>query len=151
LSQAGFRAGLAAEVTVPAMSSRAVVVTHFQVAEHDAERFLVEARDALEALARRPGYVRGHVGRGFDDPTAWLLVTEWDGVGSYRRALSDYDVKVRASPLLGQARDEPSGFEVLLAADAGGAITINRSDRAPDADSTGPGRTVPAADERETR
>ncbi len=136
---------------MPVVPNRALVVTRFAVPEQDAERFLARSREALEALAGRPGYVRGHLGRGLDDPAAWLLVTEWDGVGSYRRALSNYDVKVRASPLLAQARDEPTGFEVLLAADGGGEITTTRSDRAADADSTGPGCTVPAAERRETR
>jgi hypothetical protein len=34
-------------------------------------------------------------------------------VGSYRRALSSYDVKVTAVPLLSLAYDEPSAFEVM--------------------------------------
>ena len=34
-------------------------------------------------------------------------------VGAYRRALSSYDVKLQAIPLLSQAFDEPSAFEVL--------------------------------------
>jgi hypothetical protein len=38
-------------------------------------------------------------------------------VGSYRRALSAYDVKVTAVPLLSQAIDEPSAYELVGDAD----------------------------------
>jgi hypothetical protein len=118
-----------------------MVVTRFAVPERDADRFLVESRAALDALAARPGYLRGRVGRAVDDPAVWVLVLEWEGVGDYRRALSDYDVKVRATPVLAAARDEPSGYEVLLAADAVGGVEASPSDRAPDAATAGPGRT----------
>jgi hypothetical protein len=88
-------------------------------------RFLVEADEqaeaafradvfaALGALAVRPGYVHGVVGRNLDDPGLWLLTTTWANVGSYRRALSAYDVKVTAVPLLSRAVDEPSAYEVV--------------------------------------
>jgi hypothetical protein len=42
-------------------------------------------------------------------------MTEWTGVGAYRRSLSAYDVKVDAAPLLSLGRDEPSAFELLWA------------------------------------
>ena len=54
-------------------------------------------------------------GRG--DPAPWLLTSEWDDVGSYRRALSTYEVKITAVPLLSRAIDEPTAFEVLTDAD----------------------------------
>ena len=90
-----------------------LVVTRFVVPEEGGERFLADARRALAALAARPGYRSGRVGRAVDDPTAWVVQSEWDGVGAYRRALSAYDVKVDAAPLLGLARDELSAYEVL--------------------------------------
>jgi hypothetical protein len=43
-----------------------------------------------------------------------VVGSRWDSVGAYRRALSNYDVKVQASSLLGAANDEPAAFEVLL-------------------------------------
>ena len=64
-------------------------------------------------LAERPGYVDGRVGRNLDDPTLWVLTTRWDDVGAYRRALSSYDVKLQAVPLLSRAVDEPSAYEVV--------------------------------------
>ena len=68
---------------------------------------------ALGALSERPGFLDGTVGRNLDDPELWLLTTRWENVGSYRRALSSYDVKIVAVPLLSQAIDEPSAYEVV--------------------------------------
>ena len=64
-------------------------------------------------LAQQRGYAEGHLGRNVDDPTLWVMVTRWKDVGSYRRALSSYDVKVGAVPLLSRAIDEPSAYESL--------------------------------------
>jgi len=111
-----------------------LVVTRFEVHEADAATFLPQAQAALQAFAARPGYVRGRVGRAADDPTAWVLTTEWDGVGAYRRSLSSYDVKVDAAPLLSRGRDEPSAFEILLS-DEG----TSSSGRAVDAGTVGLG------------
>ncbi|MFL6109539.1 MAG: antibiotic biosynthesis monooxygenase family protein [Marmoricola sp.] len=65
------------------------------------------------ALAARPGYVEGTLGRNVDDPGLWVLVTRWQDIGSYRRALSAYDVKMSAVPVLSRAIDEPSGYELV--------------------------------------
>jgi Antibiotic biosynthesis monooxygenase len=124
-----------------------LVVTRFSVAEADGEQFAGQARAALGALAARPGYLRGHLGRAIDDPSCWLLLTEWDGVGAYRRALSAYDVRVQAIPVLALGQPEPGAFEVLTTVDHAGAGLVNRSDRAADADTAGPGapQAAPAA------
>ncbi len=100
--------------------------------EGESAAFLPKARAALAAFAARPGYVRGRIGRAADDPTAWVLTTEWVGIGAYRRSLSAYDVKVDAAPLLSLGRDEPSAFEVLHASDADGTSS-GSSRRAVDA------------------
>ena len=70
---------------------------------------------AHAALAARPGYHRGTIGRNVDDPELWVLSTQWEHVGAYRRALSAYDVKMQAVPLLSRALDEPSAYEVVEA------------------------------------
>jgi antibiotic biosynthesis monooxygenase len=120
-----------------------LVVTRFVVPEEGGERFLADARRALAALAARPGYRSGRVGRAVDDPTAWVVQSEWDGVGAYRRALSAYDVKVDAAPLLGLARDEVSAYEVLVTDDGPSAEeVVDPSARALDADSAAPGRDL---------
>jgi hypothetical protein len=121
-----------------------LVVTRFSVAEAEGERFAGQARAALSALAASSGYLRGHLGRAVDDPTNWLLLTEWDGVGSYRRALSGYDVRVQAVPVLALGQPEPGAFEVLTTVDRAGAGLVSRSDRAADADTAGPGGMPPA-------
>lgn len=115
-----------------------LVVTRFDVGPGGADGFLERAAAALEAFAARPGFLRGRVGRAADDPTAWVLTTEWDGVGSYRRSLGDYEVKVHAAPLLAEGRDEPSAFEVLRAVD-GAVAAVAPSRRAADADVVGIG------------
>jgi hypothetical protein len=121
-----------------------LVVSRFAVAEPDGAGFAERARVALAALADRPGFRRGRVGRSVDEPGEWVLVTEWDGVGAYRRALSAYEVKVAATPLLAQARDEPGAYEVLAAVDGpGAAMTAAASDRAADAGLAGPHRRGP--------
>jgi quinol monooxygenase YgiN len=90
-----------------------LVVNRFRVEEGDATSFAEDVASAHALLAARPGYVGGAVGRNLDDPTLWVLQTRWADVGSYRRALSAYDVKVGAVPLLSRAVDEPSAYEVL--------------------------------------
>ncbi len=92
-----------------------LVVTRFTVPEVDGAGFEASARAALAALAARPGSRRGRLGRAVDDATAWVLTTEWEGVGAYRRSLSAYDVRVHAAPLLGSAHPEPSAFELVYA------------------------------------
>lgn len=97
-----------------------LVVNRFRVDESDATTFAEDVTRAHELLAARPGYAGGAVGRNLDDPTLWVLETRWADVGSYRRALSSYDVKLGAVPLLSRAVDEPSAYEVLGEAGAAG-------------------------------
>lgn len=113
-----------------------IVVSRFDVPEGDTQGFLLQAQKALAAFAARPGFLRGRVGRAADDPTAWVLTTEWDGVGAYRRSLGAYDVKVDGATLLGLARDEPSAFEVLLSEDTAQPGAALPSRRAADAETS---------------
>jgi hypothetical protein len=75
--------------------------------------FRGDLESALSVLSEQVGYANGQVGRNVDDPTLWTMVTRWRDVGSYRRALSEYDVKIGAVPLLSRAIDEPSAYEQL--------------------------------------
>jgi hypothetical protein len=90
-----------------------LVVSRFRVPVEDGEQFRTELTAARDVLAEQAGYVDGRIGRNLDDPTLWVLTTRWDNVGAYRRALSSYDVKLQAVPLLSRAIDEPSGYEVV--------------------------------------
>jgi antibiotic biosynthesis monooxygenase len=92
--------------------------------------FADRAGAALAVLAACRGYVRGELGRAYDDPTCWSLVTEWESVGAYRRALGNFEVRVHATPLLAQGVDEPSAFERLAVAAPGGPVVTAESDRA---------------------
>ncbi|MGY2875248.1 hypothetical protein ACVW00_002438 [Marmoricola sp. URHA0025 HA25] len=87
-----------------------LVVNRFR--EPDAA-FRGDLEAALAVLSAQAGYEDGRLGRNVDDPSLWAMVTRWRDVGSYRRALSTYDVKVGAVPLLSRAIDEPSAFEDL--------------------------------------
>ena len=90
-----------------------MVVNRFRVPADTAEAFRADLESALAVLAQQKGYADGQVGRNIDDPTLWSMVTRWRDVGSYRRALSTYDVKVGAVQLLSRAIDEPSAYESL--------------------------------------
>jgi quinol monooxygenase YgiN len=86
----------------------------------DAESFRAEMRGLIEALAARPGHVATRLAEPLEDLSTWVLVSEWLNVGSYRRALSSYDVKTASGPLMVAALDEPSAYEVLESAAAAG-------------------------------
>jgi quinol monooxygenase YgiN len=88
-----------------------LVVNRFRVQAEAVDQFRGDLAAAHQVLAARDGYLDGTAGRNVDDPTLWVLVTRWRDVGSYRRALSSYDVKLGAVPLLSRAIDEPSAFE----------------------------------------
>ena len=103
-------------------------------ADADPATFREQAAVALRALADRPGFRRGSLGRATDDAEAWLLLTEWESVGAYRRALGGYQVKLVGTPVMALALDQPSAFEELLRIDADGAEQESNSDRAADAD-----------------
>jgi heme oxygenase (mycobilin-producing) len=109
-----------------------LVVNRFVVADdtESVTAFTDRAGAAIEALAARPGYRGGQLGRAYDDPTRWSLVTEWESVGAYRRALGAFEVKVNATPLLAGSLDEPSAFEVLATAPPGGTVQRRASDLA---------------------
>ncbi|HEX5542082.1 MAG TPA: antibiotic biosynthesis monooxygenase [Micromonospora sp.] len=111
-----------------------LVMNRFVVEEADAAGFVERAHSALAALAARPGYQRGQLTRALDDPRQWVLITEWESVGTYRRALSAFDVRIHATPLLAESLDEPSAFEPLATATPGGTVAAAGSDRAPDAE-----------------
>ncbi|MEH1011851.1 antibiotic biosynthesis monooxygenase [Micromonospora sp. CPCC 206060] len=106
------------------------VTNRFVVDEENAATFTERAHAALAALAARPGYRRGELLRALDDPTHWCLLTEWESVGTYRRALGAFDVKVHSVPLLAESIDEPSAYESLAGAAPGGEVEVVASDRA---------------------
>lgn len=92
--------------------------------------FQARAGEALRVLATRPGFRRGSLARAVDDESDWLLLTEWESVGAYRRALGNYQVKLLVTPVFAGAEDRPSAFEPLLTVGPDGAEQVRASDRA---------------------
>ncbi len=111
-----------------------LAVTRYRVPAAEASGFLDRARTALQALAARPGHLWGSVARSTDEPDLWTLSQPVGDVGAYRRALSAYEVKLHAHPLMYLAVDEPTAFEELLTSEADGTLSEHGSDRSPDAD-----------------
>ena len=89
------------------------MVNRFRVPEAEQAAFRADLERARQTLSAQPGYVGGRLGRNVDEPELWLLSTEWEGPGAYRRALSSYDVKLVAVPTLSRALDEPSAYEAV--------------------------------------
>ncbi len=85
-------------------------VTRLRVPPADAAGLATAVDALLAALAARPGYRDGELGRCTDDPGLWALVTRWDGVGAYRRALSAAEVKLAGAPVWQHAVDEPGAY-----------------------------------------
>jgi quinol monooxygenase YgiN len=85
-------------------------VTRLRATGEDGEALAAAAAPLLAALAARPGFRDGEFGRSADDPALWALVTRWDGVGSYRRALSAAEVKIAGAPVWVHAVDEPGVY-----------------------------------------
>jgi heme oxygenase (mycobilin-producing) len=70
-------------------------------------------RELARVLGAQPGFVRTTLGRAVDEPDLWSIVTEWVDLGSYRRSLSAYDVKVVFGSVQRSIVDEPSVFETV--------------------------------------
>ena len=85
-------------------------IARFEVSPQESDDFLHALQRAHEALAACDGYISGRVGSNADQPGLFALITEWKNIGSYRRALSNYQVKVSAVPILARAIDEPGGY-----------------------------------------
>ncbi|WP_231839570.1 antibiotic biosynthesis monooxygenase [Blastococcus saxobsidens] len=85
-------------------------MTRLRVGTDEATVLAEQVEALLAALAARPGFRDGELGRSTDDPTLWALVTRWDGVGTYRRALSAAEVKIAGAPVWVFALDEPGTY-----------------------------------------
>ncbi|MQA34955.1 antibiotic biosynthesis monooxygenase [Modestobacter roseus] len=85
-------------------------VTRLRVPVDDVPALAAAAADLLAVLRARPGFRDGAVGRAADDPGLLALWTSWDGVGTYRRALSAAEVKLAGAPVWVHALDEPGAY-----------------------------------------
>lgn len=106
----------------PATGSAPGFVALLRFRSHDVPSLIAQLRAAIALLSTKVGFINAHLARAIDDPELIVLQLGWDTVGSYRRALSSYDVKVEVVPVMSQAIDEPTAFEVLHFRDASGVI-----------------------------
>lgn len=92
-----------------------IAVFRFAVAPDRADAFVAQAAPALAVLRAAAGCERADLVRGIEEPTTWLLLTEWAGVGAFRRGLGGFDVRMHAHPFLAQAdADFPSAYEPVV-------------------------------------
>jgi hypothetical protein len=91
-----------------------LAISRFRYDDGDFTTAEADLGRCLTGLGACRGFVGGQVGRALDDPGLWLLHTQWESVGAYRRALSSYEIKLAMAPSLAKAVDEPSAFEVIV-------------------------------------
>ena len=89
-----------------------IAIARFELPLSEAATFSSEIKTAYEALSSCAGFIDGEFGQNLDNPNLWALVTRWENVGSYRRALSAMRTKLEAIPLLARAIDEPGAYEI---------------------------------------
>jgi quinol monooxygenase YgiN len=88
-----------------------IAIARFELPLSQADQFRAELEAVKAVLSEATGYIGGTVGQNLDEPTLWVLTTEWENVGSYRRALSSTRAKLEAIPVLARAIDEPGAYE----------------------------------------
>lgn len=85
-------------------------VTRFRTPAGSSAELTAAVDPLLDALRARPGFRDGAFGRAADEEGLYALVTTWDGVGAYRRALSAAEVKIAGAPVWLHAVDEPGVY-----------------------------------------
>ena len=89
------------------------MVLRFAIQE-SVEQWVGSAEKVLELFQTQPGFQSAKVCMAIDDDTTGLIFLHFDSIGNYRRALSNYSIKLEATRFLSQAIDESSAFEVLV-------------------------------------
>ena len=84
----------------------------------DQQTWLSGAKSAIEVLQTKPGFLEANVLHSADEPTRFVVKTDWIDVGSYRKALGSTEAKIGVWPFLADMHDDVSAFENLLKADA---------------------------------
>ncbi|NRQ34083.1 antibiotic biosynthesis monooxygenase [Nonomuraea sp. NN258] len=92
-----------------------LAVIRYTVPESQSQDFIKQGHAILDTLAAQPGYQRGRLARSVDEPNLWALVSEWEGAGFYRRALSA--ARMAMYPLMILMVNEPSAFEDVYTQD----------------------------------
>lgn len=84
-----------------------LAITRFH--ESDAS-FVAELETVAELWRGKPGNLSVDVLRNIDDEALLALVSHWENVGAYRRALSGYETKMLLTPVMLRAIDEPGAY-----------------------------------------
>lgn len=88
-----------------------IVLNRFRVPEADRPGFLAQAAAAIDLLRTKLGAESVDLVQNLDEPDLWALVSHWDKVGSYRRALNGFESKMVIVPMLSLAIDEASAYD----------------------------------------
>jgi quinol monooxygenase YgiN len=91
-----------------------LAVNRLQANGDDQQQLTAELSVLVDVFATLHGFLRARAGRCIDEPEVWILLTEWESVGTYRRALSSHAVKTSGYPVFLRIIDEPGAYEVLL-------------------------------------
>src|SRR3954462_13482041 len=89
---------------------RVFEVTRLRATGEDGEALADAVGLLLTALAARPGFRDGELGRGAGARTLWAMVTRGAGVGPSPRALSAAELKSAGPPVWVHAVDVPSVY-----------------------------------------
>lgn len=87
-----------------------MVVNRFRISEMDLASFHSTLDPAVALLRTRTGLESLRVLHNLDESDLWALVTTWQDVGCYRRALSGVESKMVIWPLFALAVNEPSAY-----------------------------------------
>ncbi|GAB3702318.1 antibiotic biosynthesis monooxygenase family protein [Mariniluteicoccus flavus] len=88
-----------------------IVVNRFRVTDADGLAFHAAAEPAVALLRTKAGLQSVDLVQNLDEPDLWALVTRWDHVGAYRRALGGFESKMTLVPFLSRSIDEPSAYD----------------------------------------
>lgn len=110
-----------------------IVSSVHKVKAENADHFFQLATSWLTALAKLPGWITGSVGRSVDEVDHWLILQQWQDVGSCRRGLSTSELRPIAFELAQSNISSVSTFETLLLA-TDDQVTKFDSVRSADAD-----------------
>ena len=86
-------------------------IARFSIPLGEATQFRSELEQAKDVFSSAAGFISAFIGQNLDEPELWALTTEWENVGSYRRALSSTRAKLEAIPVLARAIDEAGAYE----------------------------------------
>ncbi len=93
------------------------VVNRFQSPGAD---FAQQAQPVVDYWRSCNGCLAAELVRNVDDPELWAIVSQWEQVRDYRKAMSGYEATMLLTPVMLQCIDEPSAY--LPAAELGNNI-----------------------------